>query len=62
MFSVVVSLKQSGSLVEFEDDAADAPDVAGMMPSQFENDFRRAVMARGHDRRVMFVVERRVLF
>ena len=46
-------------LVELEDDAADAPDVAGLRPAQLEDDLRRAVVPRRHHRAVVLPVERR---
>ena len=46
-------------LVELKDDAADAPDVAGLRPAQLEDDLRGAVVARRHNRAVVLPVERR---
>ena len=46
-------------LVELEDDAADAPDVAGLRPAQLEDDLRGAVVPRRHHRAVVLPVERR---
>ena len=46
-------------LVELEDDAADAPDVAGLRPTQLEDNLRGAVVPRRHHRAVVLPVERR---
>ena len=46
-------------LVELKDDAADAPDVAGLRPAQLEDDLRGAVVPRRHHRAVVLPVERR---
>ena len=46
-------------LVELEDDAADAPDVARLRPAQLEDDLRGAVVPRRHHRAVVLPVERR---
>ena len=46
-------------MIKFKDDAANAPDVTRMRPSQLEDDFRRSIVTRRHDRRVMLPLERR---
>jgi hypothetical protein len=49
MLAVVVRLEERDPQVQLEHDAADGPDVAGLRPAQLEDDFRRAVVPRGHD-------------
>ena len=57
MFAVVVRLEQGDTEIELKEDATDGPNVAWLRPAQFENDFRRPIMARRDDRAVMFVIE-----
>jgi hypothetical protein len=59
VFQVVVCLEERVSSVQFKDDAANAPDVARLSPTQLENDFRSAVMPRRDNRAVVFVIKRR---
>ncbi len=46
-------------MIKFKDDATDAPDVTRMGPPQLEDDFRRSIVTRRHNRRVMLPLERR---
>ena len=57
MFAVVVRLEQGDTKIEFKEDATNGPNIARLRPAQFEDDFRRPIMARRDDRAVMFVVE-----
>lgn len=59
VFEVVVRLEQCHALVQLEQDAADAPDVARMAPAELENHLGSAIVTRRHNRAVVLVVERR---
>ena len=59
MLKVVVRLEKSITGEELNEDAADAPDIAWVAPSQIQYDFRRSVVPGGDDRGVVFVVEGR---
>ena len=52
-------LEECVSGVKLKHNAADAPYVTRLRPTQLEDDFRCAVVTRRHDRAVVFVVERR---
>ena len=58
MLAVVVGLEKGEPECQLEDDAPDAPDVAGLGPAQLQDDFRSPVVARGDDGAVMLVVKR----
>ena len=55
MLQVVVSLEQSISCKELNDDAPYTPYVAGEIPAKLKDNLRGAVMPRGYDRRMVFV-------
>jgi len=57
VFAVVVGLEEGEPEGQLKQDAADGPDVAGLSPAEFENDFRRSVVSGGDDGAVVFVVE-----
>ncbi len=57
MLRVVVRLKERESEIELEQNAADAPDVAGLRPAELENYLGRPVVSRRNDGRVMLPVE-----
>lgn len=52
-------LEESVSGKEFHQNTADAPNIAGEAPAEVQDDFRRAVVASGHDGGVVFVIKRR---
>lgn len=57
MFSIVVSLKQRDSQIQFKEDASNAPNVTGLTPSQFQDHLGCPVVSGGDDGRVMFMVK-----
>jgi hypothetical protein len=57
MLSVVVSLKESDSQVQLEEDASNGPDVARIGPTEFQDDFWSSIVSRGDDGRVMLLFE-----
>lgn len=57
VLAVVVRLEERDAQIQLEQNAADRPHVARLVPAQFENHLRRPIVARGHDRRVVLVVE-----
>lgn len=59
MLQVVMSLEERVAGVEFDEDTPDAPDVAREAPPEIQYDLRGAVVSRGDDRRVVFVVKGR---
>lgn len=57
MLQVVVRLEERHPLVQLKENAADAPDVAGVTPAQLEDHLRRPVVPRTDNRTVVLVVE-----
>ena len=57
MLEIVMRLKESITSVEFDEDAANAPNVAWIAPSQIEYDLRCPVVPCRNDRGVVFVVK-----
>ena len=50
-------LEERETHVEFEEDAANAPDITRLRPAQLQDDLRRPVVPGGHDGRVVLPVE-----
>jgi hypothetical protein len=57
VLEVVVGLEEGVAGEELDEDAADAPDVAGEAPAEIEDDLGGAVVAGGDDGGVVLVVE-----
>ena len=57
MLQVIVSLEKRIAREEFDQDAANAPDVAWERPAESENDLWCAVVASRNDRGVVLVLE-----
>ncbi len=57
MLEIIVRLEEGVSGKELDQDASDAPDVAGIGPPEPEDDLGRPVMPGRHDRRVVLVLE-----
>lgn len=57
MLAIVVRLEERDAQIQLEQYATDWPHVARLVPAQFEDYLGRTVVASGHDRRVMLVVE-----
>lgn len=57
MFEVVMRLEKGITSEELDEDAANAPDIARVAPSQVEDDLRGSVVPCGNDRGVVFVVK-----
>ena len=57
MLPVVVSLEQGEAQVELEGDAADAPDVTGLTPSELQDHLGSSVVSGAHDLAVVLPVE-----
>lgn len=57
MLQVIVGLEQSVTSVKLYQDAADAPDVAGIGPAEAEDDLGRPIVTGRHDARVVLVLE-----
>ena len=50
-------MKQGEAEVDLEENASNAPDIARLSPSEFEDDLRRPVVSSGHNGRMMLPVE-----
>lgn len=57
MLAVLVSLEESDAHVQLEENTANRPNIARLIPAQFQNDLRSSIMPSGHNGGVMFVVE-----
>ena len=57
MLQIVMRLEKCITSKEFYKDTANTPDVARIAPSEVKDDFRSAVMSRGNDSRMVFVIE-----
>lgn len=57
MLEIIVRLEEGVAGKELDQDASDAPDVAGERPAESEDDLRRPVVPGGHDRGVVLVLE-----
>ena len=54
---VLVSLEQSVAECNFEDDAANGPDITGLRPAHLEDDLWSPIVTGGDNQRVMFVIK-----
>lgn len=50
VLEIIMGLEEGIPSEELNEDATDAPDIAGEGPPQSENDLRRAVVPGGHNR------------
>lgn len=57
MLSIVVSLEECDSQVQFKHDASYRPDIAWLRPAKFENHLGRTVVTCAYDCTVMFMIE-----
>ena len=57
MFQIIMRLKQRITSVEFDQYAANAPDIAGEAPPEVEDDFGRPIVPGRYYRGVVFVIE-----
>lgn len=57
MLKVVMRLEESVTSEEFDEDAANAPNIAWIAPSQVKYNLWCSVVPRGNDRGVVFIVE-----
>ena len=53
-----MSLEKCIAGKEFDQDAADAPDVARVAPAKIQYDLWRSIMSSRYNRRMIFVLER----
>ena len=53
-----MSLEECIAGKEFDQDAADAPDVARVAPAKIQYDLWRSIMSSRYNRRMIFVLER----
>lgn len=58
VLQIIVSLEKCIAGEELNENAPNAPDVAGETPSHVQDDFRGPVMSSRHNGRVVFVIER----
>ena len=57
MLKIVMGLKEGIAGKEFDQDAADAPDVARITPAKIQDDLWRSIMPSRYDRRMIFVLK-----
>jgi len=57
VLEIIVSLEESVSCAEFDEDTTDGPYVTGEAPTASENDFGCAIMTCAHQVRMVLVVE-----
>ena len=58
MFPVLVGREQCPTKSHLINDTSNGPDITGLGPTQLEDDLRSAIVTRGHDQGVMFMVKR----
>lgn len=58
VLEIVVRLEERFAGVELDQDASDRPGVARVGPAHLQDDLRRTIVTRGHDLRVVLLVER----
>ena len=57
VFTVVVGLKEGMAEGKFENDTTNAPNVTGMRPAKFQDDFWSAIMPRRDNGAVMLMIK-----
>lgn len=57
MFEIVVSLEESVSGKELDQDTPDTPDITGETPAQIQDDLWGPIVAGGHNRRMVFIIK-----
>jgi hypothetical protein len=57
MFPIIMGLEERDAQVHFEHDAAHAPDVTGLTPSQLKNNFRSPVVSSRDNARVVLMIK-----
>ena len=57
MLKIVMSLEQCIAGEEFDQNAADAPDIAWITPAKIQYNLWRSIMPSRYDRRMVFVLE-----
>jgi hypothetical protein len=58
VLKVIMCLKESVASEELDQNAANAPNIAGEAPAEVEYDFWSTIVAGRDDGRVIFVIER----
>jgi hypothetical protein len=57
VFEIVVSLEESITGEELDQDTPNTPDITGETPAKVQYDLGCPIVAGGHDRRVIFIIK-----